>query len=88
VISTPMNAPCVTILWPAFNDLSSDSIVAAGIAKPMFWALVPSWERSRHGGVHANHVAIGVEQWTTGVTWVDGGVGLNHVVQRLGGRLR
>ena len=42
VISTPMKAPWLTTLSPALSCFRSDSIVASGMAKPMFCALVPS----------------------------------------------
>ena len=86
MISTPMNAPWLTTLAPALSDFSSDWMVATGMANPMFWALVPS------GSVPATAVfmpmtsAVRVEQRSARVPGVDGGVGLDHVVEGLGGR--
>ena len=37
-----MNAPWFTTLSPAYERGKSDSIVAAGMAKPMFWVFSPS----------------------------------------------
>ena len=46
---------------------------------------VPNWMRDQSWEIEArflDHVATGIEQRTSGVTGVDGGVGLDHVVQR------
>jgi len=40
----------------------------------------PAPTGSCNGGIDTDHLAGHVDQWPTGITWIDGGIGLNEVV--------